>query len=217
MQSHDLATRSLPPPVGTLPPPVETTPGRHFFSTAPEDGDHLGASQFQQSPVEAPFRIEQVPIVDPPWRIESSVSTALRVLKGRESSRWTPLISEAESRLRQELGSYARLDDDWDGNGAKAPSQEAVRDAMTFLDRRPADIPLPYPEEGTEGDVGVYWDSSDAHVFAEVIFEGDRTCAYFAVHGVPGAVTEKCGTDDVDVGAPWPDDLLRILRIQDPG
>ena len=154
--------------------------------------------------------------MDPPWPILHSVLTALRVLKGRQSSRWTRLTSEAESRLRQELSSYARLDDDWDGNGAKAPSKEAVQDALTFLDGRPPDIPLPYPEEGTEGDVGVYWDNRHAHTFAEVIFEGDRTCTYFAVHGMPAAATEKCGMDDVDVGAPWPDDLLRILRIQDP-
>ena len=105
------------------------------------------------------------------------------------------------------------MSDNWDGDGAKAPSQEAVKDALTFLDGKPTDIPLPYPEEGTEGDVGVYWDKSHAHVFAEVTFEGDGTCAYFAVHGIPGAVTEKYGNDDVDVAAPWPDDMLRILRI----
>ena len=145
----------------------------------------------------------------------SSVSTAIRARTGRESGCWTPLTSEAEAKLRQELVSYARLDDNWDGDGAKAPSQEAVNDALTFLDGRPADIPLPYPEEGTEGDVGVYWDKSHARVFAEVTFEGDGTCAYFAVHGVPGAVTEKCGNDDVDVADDWPDDMLRILRIQD--
>ena len=119
-----------------------------------------------------------------------------------------------ESKLRQELFSYAHLDDNWDGDGAKAPSQVAVNDALTFLNGRPADIPLPYPEEGTEGDVGVYWDNNHAHVFAEVTFQGDGTCAYFAVHGVPGAFTEKCGNDDVDVAAPWPDDMLRILCIQ---
>ena len=86
---------------------------------------------------------------------------------------------------------------------------------MTFLDSRPTDIPLPFPEEGTEGDVGVYWDSDHVHVFAEVTFQGDRTCAYFAVHGVPGAVIEKCGGDNVSVAAPWPEDMLRILRNQD--
>ena len=143
----------------------------------------------------------------------SRFSTALRARKGRKSGCWTQLASEAESKLRQKLISYTRLSDNWDGDGAKAPSQEAVKDALTFLDGKPTDIPLPYPEEGTEGDVGVYWDKSHAHVFAEVTFEGDGTCAYFAVHGIPGAVTEKYGNDDVDVAAPWPDDMLRILRI----
>ena len=132
------------------------------------------------------------------------------------SGRWTALTSkvESESELRQELLSYARLDENWDGNGAKAPSQEAVNDALTFLDGRPGDIPLPYPEEGTEGDVGIYWDFRDAQVFAEVTFEGDGTYAYFAVRGVPGAVAEKYGNDAVDVVDPWPDDILRILRLQ---
>ena len=107
------------------------------------------------------------------------------------------------------------MDDNWDGDGAKAPSQEAVHDALKFLDGKPGDIPLPYPEEGSDGDVGVYWDIRHVNVFVEVTFEGDGTCAYFAVHGVPGTVAEKSGGDGVDVADPWPDDMLRILRIQD--
>ena len=121
-----------------------------------------------------------------------------------------------EYQLRQELLSYARLEDNWDGDGAKAPSQEAVNDALTFLDGRPGDISPPFPEEGTEGDVGIYWDFRHAQVFAEVTFEGDGTCAYFAVRGVPGAVVEKYGSEGGDVAAPWPGDLLRILRIRNP-
>lgn len=162
------------------------------------------------------MRFERRPIVVSPWYALPRFKTALRARKGRESGCWTPRISGVESKLREELASYASLDDNWDGDGAKAPSQAAVKDALTFLNGRPADIPLPYPEEGMEGDVGVYWDNSNAHAFAEVIFEGDRTCAYFAVHGMPGAVIETCGKDDVAVDAPWPDDMLRILRIQDP-
>lgn len=184
--------------------------------TAPEDADHPWASSFRHAHVPPTVRFGRRPTLVSPWYVKSSFSRALRARKGRESGWWIPLTSEAESKLRQELVSYARLDENWDGDGAKAPSQEAVDDALTFLDSRPADISLPYPEEGTEGDVGVYWDNSRAHVFAEVTFEGDGTCAYFAVHGVPGAVTEKCGNDDVDVAAPWPDDMLRILRIQGP-
>ena len=152
--------------------------------------------------------------MESPWHTVGDFSTILRARTGRESGFWTPPISRAECKLRQELSSYACLTDNWDGEGAKAPSREAVKDALIFLDGKPADIPVPYPEEGTEGDVGVYWDDDQAHVFAEVVFEGDGTCAYFAVHGVPKAVTEKCGNDDVDVAAPWPEDMLRILRMQ---
>ena len=146
----------------------------------------------------------------------SSISTALRARKSREPGRWTALTSEVESKLRHELLSYARLDDNWDGDGAKAPSQEAVNDALIFLDGRPGDIPPPYPEEGTDGDIGVYWDFKHAQVFAEVTFDGDGTFAYFAVRGVPEAAAEKYGSDGVDVAGPWPDDMLRILRIHDP-
>ena len=87
------------------------------------------------------------------------------MIRGRWAALTSKVESESESELREELLSYARLDEDWDGNGAKAPSQEAVNDAFTFLDGRPDDIPPPYPEEGTEGDVGVYWDFRDVQVF----------------------------------------------------
>ena len=205
---------SLPPAVDPRPVPVEATPGRLIIVTVAEDA--AWASSFQQLVL-----FERHPTLASrtrraEWRGLSRSPRALRAHKGHESGCWVPLISEAESKLREELVSYTQLDDNWDGDGAKAPSQEAVNNAMTFLANRPGDIPLPYPEEGTEGDVGVYWDNSRAHVFAEVSFEGDGTCAYFAVHGVPGAVTEKCGNDGIDVAAPWPDDMLRILRIQDP-
>ena len=91
-----------------------------------------------------------------------------------------------------------------------------MNDALTFLDGRPGDIPPPYPEEGTDGDVGVYWDFKHAQVFAEVTFDGDGTFAYFAVRGVPDAMAEKYGNDGVDVAGRWPDDMLRILRQHDP-
>ena len=206
----------LPPAVAPQAVPVEATPGRLIIVTAAEDADASWASSFRQLVLFERHPTSTSRTRRAEWRGLSRSPRALRARKGYESGCWVPLISEAESKLREELVSYTHLDDNWDGDGAKAPSQQAVNNALTFLANRPADVPLPYPEEGTEGDVGVYWDNSSAHVFAEVIFEGDGTCAYFAVHGVPGSVTEKCGNDGVDVAAPWPDDMLRILRIQDP-
>ena len=128
---------------------------------------------------------------------------------------WRGVPFHSDTKLRRELESYVHLPDDWDGEGAVAPSQAAIVDALTFLDGRPPDIPLPHPDQGSEGEVGVYWDNRDAQVFAEATFEGDGTYAYFAVHGVPGATTDKCGSDNADVSNPWPEDMLRILRKPD--
>ena len=199
--------RSLPPAVGELSAAEETTP------------DTFGIKYpFCQGCIPKDVQTERRQAARPWHEVQPSSLTALRALNGRDSGRWAALTSkvESESELREELRSYARLDENWDGNGAKAPSQEAVNDAFTFLDGRPGDIPPPYPEEGTEGDVGVYWDFRDAQVFAEVTFEGDGTYAYFAVRGVPGAVADKCGNDGMDVRGPWPDDVLRILRLRYP-
>lgn len=214
--SNEPATSFLPPAVGALPVPIETTPGVYVVITAHQEAKRPWGTGIRQKQVSESYRIERRSTRIPQWRALSEFSLAFRGRMARGWGSWTPIAIDLESKLRQELLSYARLEDNWDGDGAKAPSQEAVNDAMTFLDGRPRDIPVPYPEEGVDGDVGVYWDNSYSQVFAEVTFEGDGTCAYFAVQGVPGAVTKKCGDDGLDVADPWPDDLLRILREQEP-
>ena len=209
-----LVEHSLPPAVGELPTLVEKTPGTCIVMTAPGESGDSRASPFRQACFTLTLQIEPRRSTQTCYA-QPNISTALRARKSREPGFWTSPTYDAEFNLRQELVSYAQLDDNWDGDGANAPSQEAVNDALTFLAGRPGDIRLPYPEEGAEGDVGVYWDIRDAHVFAEVTFEGDGTYAYFAVHGVLGAVVEKCGNDGVDAAEPWPADMLRILRIPD--
>ncbi len=139
------------------------------------------------------------------------LTSELRVRAAHEAWIWVAEEFDAEVKLRQELSSYAQLEDNWDGEGAKAPSTTAIDDALNFLDQKPFDISLPHPEEGREGDVGVYWDNKKAQVFAEVTFDGDGTYAYFAVHGVPSNIIEKCGKDGMNVAGEWPKDLLRIL------
>ena len=149
------------------------------------------------------------------WKTPTSSSTSASTATGHETPCEIPRRSEAERRLRSELTSYAELDDNWDGQGAKTPPQRAISDVLTFLDGRPEDIPLPYPEEGSEGEVGVYWDyGEDTGIFAEVTFEGDGSYAYFAVHGTPDDVREKCGGDGFEVAGPWPADMVRILRVR---
>lgn len=196
---------SLPPAVPDLATPEETTPGTCVIKYS-----------FRQRCILIAVRTERRRATGSWHGASSSGLIALRAQNIRDSGRWIAITSKSDSELREKLQSYARLDENWDGDGAKAPLQEAVNDALTFLNGRPGDIPLPYPEEGTEGDVGICWDLRDAKVFAEVTFEGDGTCAYFAVRGEPGAVEEKYGKDDVDVLGRWPDDILRILRSQYP-
>lgn len=142
------------------------------------------------------------------WANISTFVKEFRVGADYELLRWAASVSDTELELR----SYAQLGDNWDGEGAVAPSQTAIDDALAFLGQRPPDIPLPYPEEGKEGDVGVYWDNPKAKVFSEVSFEGDGTFSYFAVHGVPSEVIKKCGQDGLEATKPWPEDLLQILR-----
>lgn len=208
------ATRSLPTPVGVVERLGEVEPGTYGIVIRAEESGVSITSLSNQLWIRPATQIGRS-IRIPQWPGLPRISTALRAHKSREPGRWTTVATDAESKLRQELLGYAQLENNWDGEGAKPPSSEAVNDALTFLDGRPADIPLPHPEEGSDGDVGVYWDSANAQVFAEVSFEGDGSCAYFAVQGAPGTVIQECGDDGTNVADPWPEDLLRILRSQD--
>lgn len=195
--------RTLPPSVSGVLESIPSTPGRRI-EFAPLDNTgvwityHLGAQ----------------PIVVASWSTLARIKVMLLARNPHASECPASTLVSDELKLRQDLAMYAKLQENWDGEGAIPPSQWAVDDALTFLDGRPQDIPPPYPEEGTEGDVGVYWDYSDDHIFAEVTFDGDGTCAYFAVRGLPGAVDDKCGGSAIAVSAPWPDDMLRVLRAR---
>ena len=188
------AAISLSPDILSPPAPVEAEMDTYAVVTIRETTDFLPAVPFWRSRIRPP---------------DQSRTRAAQILS------WQVAPLDPETELRHELASYVDLPDNWDGEGATAPSQAAIGDALTFLDSRPPGIPLPHPDQGSEGAVGIYWDNRDAQVFAEATFEGDRTFAYFAAHGVPGAIVDKCGRDDADVSAPWPEDMLRILRKLD--
>ncbi len=211
---NQLAIQVPPPTVRLMPTLVGTRPGMNIVLTVQEKSNHFGLKETHQALIQPTVRTKRLQSTQTLRWGHLNISTTLRARKIHEPGRWTLPTQEVESKLRKELLSYTSLGENWDGNGAKVPSQQAVNDALTFLNGRPGDIPPPYPEEGTKGDVGIYWDIRQAQVFAEVTFEGDGTCTYFAVRGVPGAVAEKYGKEDVDVTDPWPDDILRILRSQ---
>ena len=119
-------------------------------------------------------------------------------------------FSQEESRLRAKLDSYGALEDDWDGEGATAPSNAAVEDVLEFLDARPDDIPLPLPEVASIGDIGIYWDRDG--IFAEVQFEGDRNYSFYAQRTEARKTVEEYGRDGIAISEGWHDEILQLLR-----
>ena len=119
-------------------------------------------------------------------------------------------LSPEEQTLRAELKSYAELKDNWDNEGATAPSLKAVEDAIAFLNCRPYGIPLPLPEVASIGDVGIFWDEDE--IFAEVQFGGDQAYSYYAERKVAKTVIEEYGRDGIALDRDWPEDMVRLLR-----
>ena len=115
------------------------------------------------------------------------------------------------SDLKETLLSYKNLEDDWDKEGAIAPKAQAVDDALTFLDFKPSDIRCPYPEVGSEGEVGVYWNFKKGDIFAEVIFNGDGHYEYYAVLGTPTNISKDYSGEDLSVHENWHENLVEIL------
>ena len=202
----------VPPPVEAPPPPIETSDGRYRIVLPAPRVDHPHPAHDWRTTVWWDWRFDRTAAGAMPWSVLLQLLTAVRVHAGEEIDAWTELTSEAEARLCQQLLAYTELENNWDGDGARVPSLAAAQDALSFLANRPADIPLPSPECGSEGDIGLYWEDRSARVFAEVAFEGDGTCAYFAVLGDPGDIIEKCGGENVSAAKRWPDTLLQILR-----
>jgi hypothetical protein len=116
-----------------------------------------------------------------------------------------------EDQLTGQLQSYVDLPVGWDGYGGRPASKAAVADALAFLEKRPSDIPLPYAQLASDGEVGLYWDSDG--VFADVGFYGNGKYSFYAKHtSREGVVTEE-GRDHCRVSTEaWHEGLLRILN-----
>ena len=77
----------------------------------------------------------------------------------------------------------------------------------------PADLPIPYPEAGPKGDVGIYWRNRNVHTFAHVLFAGDRKFAFIANIKHPNLDEERNGGEELPVKSPWPNDLVTVIRF----
>jgi len=73
--------------------------------------------------------------------------------------------------IEEELKSYLRLEEGWDGVGSVAPSEYAVKNAILFIHRFPDTISGPTPMVAADGEVGLYWRHKGAYV--EIAFTAD--------------------------------------------
>lgn len=120
----------------------------------------------------------------------------------------------AKDKLHAELISYAWLPQGWDGYDGKPAQLQAVTDAIAFLDLKPADIPLPYPQIAPDGEVGLYWRTDE--VYADVGFYGNSEFSYYARYTPLGRQVTEDGRDHCSLKIDaWPEGLLLILNKLD--
>ena len=75
----------------------------------------------------------------------------------------------------------------------------------------PPDVPLPFPQIASDGEVGLYWRTVDIHV--EIGFYGDEELSYYARYTQPRENPRTCGRDGYSFTAKnWPQDLMLILN-----
>ncbi|QGZ62119.1 hypothetical protein [Paraburkholderia acidisoli] len=88
-----------------------------------------------------------------------------------------PVLTKIEA-LRAEINDYAGLADGWDGEGSRAPSADAVVDAICLTMHLPAGIPVPRAMVSANGEVGLYWRSDRAYV--DIAIEDGGTISIYA-------------------------------------
>ena len=168
-----------------------------------DSGDLTSIMRFEGVVMSVSDQYETTLMVHPhPRRVRAPTEPVQCLARRQEPS--------AEDKLHGRLLSYLELTDDWDGYGAAPPSIDAVLGAVDFLVMRPRDVPLPFPQVASDGEVGLYWHTEEVH--AEVGFYGDGELSYYARHTPASGASRQCGCDgyrfDTDG---WPMELLLIL------
>lgn len=112
-----------------------------------------------------------------------------------------------------ELISYQGLGDNWDGEGALAPSLGAIGSALRMLAAVPMQLEAPKPMVLASGDVAIYWDYGDT--YAEIGFDDDGK--YYAYAERPGFEPVHLNDISAEDEAGWtlfPMEVLELLTSQ---
>ena len=80
--------------------------------------------------------------------------------------------------LHSQISAYRDLPEDWDGEGGQAPSGQAIREALAFIDILPVGAKVPKASVAGDGEIGFYWRHNKD--FIEISFYGDGNLYFYA-------------------------------------
>lgn len=131
--------------------------------------------------------------------------------QGPAASRPYPYSEEELQReLDKKFALYETLKPGWDFYSADPLNKESMADAKAFLEKRPKGIPLPFPQLGPDGTVGLYWRTS--RMYISVGFDGNSLLSYYIHQAAPDGTTRRFLDDDLPFKDRWPPKLLEKLR-----
>lgn len=80
------------------------------------------------------------------------------------------------SSTQREIAEFSQLVDDWDGEGATAPSMETIMSASLIAQYVPPETPAK-PMVSASGSISLYWDL--ARGYAELGVDSNQNCYFF--------------------------------------
>lgn len=101
----------------------------------------------------------------------SGVSTEL--INSYDKNRQTTEVEKIIGELRE----WQFLDEDWDGEGARAPINKSIENAVSLMVLIKDSADMPEPMLHATGTVSLYWD--DKNLYADLEFLGDGRIVYF--------------------------------------
>jgi hypothetical protein len=97
----------------------------------------------------------------------------------------SPQVDRPTTEREEIIGTirgWTLLNENWDGEGASAPSAASLKDAVLFVNLLNSQSPLPQPMLHASGKAGLYWNQGG--LYADIEFLGDgRVTYYVEQHG----------------------------------
>lgn len=136
-------------------------------------------------------------------RIDPRKSTDMfgDMLAASGAERPTTPAEEAVGTIRE----MSLLQDNWDGEGGRAPLPTSVDQAVRFVFLMAGDVPIPEPMLMATGTIGLYW--NEPGLYADLELLGDGRITYFIERGPADRHKGVAGFD----GKVLPPVLLALL------